>query len=99
MKKNWQVFLVNTRAIDFLGFRFYRDHTTLRKRNALRIRRRLAKIGKKDSLNYLDACAVVSYWGWIKHSDSYGFYHQYVAPIVSLADAKRRIRRHDRFGA
>ena len=99
MKPNWQVFLVNARAIDFLGFRFYRDHTTLRKRNALRIRRRIAKIAKKERMTYRDACAIVSYWGWIKRSDSYGFYHKYVRPYVSLADARRRISHHARRNA
>lgn len=98
MKPNWQVFLVNSRAIDFLGFRFYRDHTTLRKRNALRIRRRLAKIQRKGKLSYTDACAVISYWGWIKHSDSYRFYHTHVKPKVSLARARRRIREYGRAG-
>lgn len=94
MKSNWQVFLVNARAIDFLGFRFYRNHTTLRKRNALRIRRRLAKIKRKGKLSYTDACAVVSYWGWIKRSDSYQFYHKHVRPFVSVGTARRRIREH-----
>lgn len=98
MKPNWQVFLVNARAIDFLGFRFYRDRTTLRKRNALRIRRRLTKIGRKKKLSYEDACAVVSYWGWIQRSDSYYFYHKYVRPKVSLARARGRIREHAHTG-
>lgn len=96
IKRNWQVFLVNARAIDFLGFRFFRNKTILRKRNALRIRRRMAKISKKERLNYLDACAVVSYWGWIKRSDSYNFYHKYVKPYVSVADARRRISQYAR---
>lgn len=99
MKGNWQVFLIDTRAIDFLGFRFYRNRTTLRKRNALRIRRRMAKISRKTQLGFRDACAVVSYWGWIKRSDSYNFYHRYVTPLVKLVDAKRRIRRYARTGA
>jgi hypothetical protein len=94
VKRNWQVFLVRARPIDFLGLRFYRDHTTLRRRNALRIRRRMAKIGRKEHLTYTDACAVVSYWGWIKRSDSYRFYHVHVKPNVSVADARRRIREH-----
>jgi len=91
MKQDWQVFLINTRAIDFLGFRFFRDKTILRKRIALRIRRRITKISRKSELNYLDACAVVSYWGWIKRSDSYNFYNKYVEPKVSIKKAKRRI--------
>ena len=91
LKGNWQVFLINARPIDFLGFRFYRNHTTLRRRNALRIRRRMRKIEGKGYLTYSDACAVISYWGWIKRSDSYRFYHAYVRPRVSVASARRRI--------
>lgn len=89
MKGDWQVFKVNDRAIDFLGFRFFRNKTILRKRNALRIRRRMRKIQKKGDLSYKDACAVISYWGWIKRSDSYNFYHKDVKPIVSVGYAKK----------
>jgi len=96
IKNDWQVFLINARAIDFLGFRFYRDHTTLRRSNALRIRRRMVKISKKGKLNFKDACAIVSYWGWIKRSDSYNFYHRYVKPFASFGDAKRKISEHAR---
>jgi hypothetical protein len=96
LKANWQVFLINRRAIDFVGFRFYRDHTTLRRRNALRIRRRMKRIGLKNRLNYKDACAVVSYWGWITRSDSYRYYQTYVRPLVNIAAAKRRISDYGR---
>jgi hypothetical protein len=88
LKGDWQVFLITKRAIDFLGLRFFRDKTILRKRNALRIRRRIEKIHRKPELNYRDACAVVSYWGWIKRSDSFNFYNRYVKPKVSLRFAK-----------
>lgn len=89
LKGNWQVFRVNNRAIDFLGFRFFRDKTILRKRNALRMRRRFKKIHSKGHLNAKDACAIISYWGWIKRSDSYNFYHKYVRPYVSVKKAKK----------
>jgi RNA-directed DNA polymerase len=91
IKDDWQVFLITKRAIDFLGFRFFRDKTILRKRNALRIRRRLAKIGKKSVMTRQDACAVVSYWGWIKRSNSYRFYNKYVKPRISIRFAKRMV--------
>lgn len=94
LKDNWQVFKVNNRDIDFLGFRFFRDKTILRKRNALRIRRRIRKISKKKGLNYKDACAVISYWGWIKHSNSYNLYNNYVKPVVSLKKARKVVSRH-----
>jgi len=100
LKDDWQVFKVNSRAIDFLGFRFFRNKTILRKRNALRIRRRVGKIIKKGYLNYKDACAVISYWGWIKRSNSFNFYHKYVKPAVSVGFTKKvvsdiaKIRNH-----
>lgn len=89
IRDDWQVFKVDCRAIDVLGYRFFRDKTTLRKRNALRIRRRCKKIISKPQLTYRDACAVISYWGWLKHSDSYNFYYRYVRPAVSLLEAKK----------
>jgi len=96
MKGNWQVFKVNIRAIDFLGFRFFRSKTILRKRNALRIRRRIRKIKKKGHLNFKDACAVISYWGWIKRSNSYNFYNKHVKPIVSIGKAKKVVSMYAR---
>lgn len=91
LKGNWQVFMVDKRDIDFLGLRFFRDKTILRKRNALRIRRRVKKIANKPHLSYRDACAIVSYWGWIKRSDSYNFYNKYIKPLISIGYAKERI--------
>lgn len=92
MKGNWQVFPVRSRAIDFLGLKFYASKTTLRKRNYLRIRRRFNKIAKKPSLSYSDACAVVSYWGWLKRSDSYRLYNETLKPKVNINEAKQRIK-------
>lgn len=89
IKDNWQVFRVDKRDVDFVGVRFYRNKTTLRRRNALRIRRRMKKIKRKGYLNDKDASAVISYWGWIKRTDSYGYYHKYVKPIVSIKLARK----------
>ena len=96
LKGNWQVSKVNDRAIDFLGFRFYRNKTILRKRNALRIRRRIKKIKKKPVISYKDACSIISYWGWIKRSDSYNFYQKYVKPFVSVGKARKVVSEHAR---
>lgn len=94
IKCNWQVFKVSKRPIDFLGFKFYYDKTILRKKTALRIRRRIRKINKKQELNYKDACAIISYWGWIKRSNSYNFYNKYVKPKVSINLARRVVSYH-----
>lgn len=94
LKGNWQVFRINKRDIDFLGLRFFRNKTILRKRNALRIKRRMTKISKKKSLNEKDASAIISYWGWMKDIDSYNFYHEHVKPKVSLKKARKVVSCH-----
>jgi RNA-directed DNA polymerase len=94
MNDNWQVFPVRSRAIDFLGLKFYQNRTTLRKRNSLRIRRRFNKIASKPCLSYTDACAVVSYWGWLKRSNSYRFYNEFLKNKVNINQARRRIKQH-----
>lgn len=91
VKPNWQVFKVNSRPIDFLGMRLYRDHATLRRRNALKIKRRMAKISKKPGLNRFDASSIIAYWGWLKHSNSYGFYMKYMKPVCTIKQAKEVI--------
>ncbi|WP_204120328.1 RNA-directed DNA polymerase [Levilactobacillus wangkuiensis] len=93
VKPNWQVFKVNSRPIDFLGMRLYRGHTTLRRRNVLKIKRRMAKISKKPTLNRFDAASVIAYWGWLKHSDSYGFYMKYMKPACTIKRAKEVMSR------
>lgn len=89
LKGNWQVFKPSDRGIDFLGLRFFHNRTILRKRTALRIKRRMNKIYKKGHLNEKDASAIVSYWGWIKRSNSFNFYHKNIKPIVSIKTAKK----------
>lgn len=96
IKGNWQIFKTRHRPVDFLGFRFYPTHTTLRRKNALRIMRRMRKIGRKVRMSLSDAYAIISYYGWVKRSNSYKFYHKYFKPLVSLKDAKAMISAHSK---
>ncbi len=91
IKGNWQVFRVDDRGVDFLGLRFFREKTILRKRNALRIRRRVKKVSKKQQLNSKDASAIISYWGWIKRSNSYNFYNMHIRKYIKIKQARRVI--------
>ena len=96
LKENWQLFKVDSRPIDFLGYRFYRGYTTLRKSNFLRIKRRYKKISKKQKITYTDASAALSYYGWLKHCDSYKFNQKYVKPYVDLNKCKGVIKNESR---
>jgi RNA-directed DNA polymerase len=89
-------FLTGLDHFIFLGLRFFRNKTILRKRNALRIMRRVRKIKKKSYLNYSDACAIISYWGWIKRSNSFYFYNKHVKPYVSVGVARRAVSNYAR---
>lgn len=101
LKDNWKLFLTDSRPLDFLGFRFYRDHITLRRRNALRIKRRVKKIKRRFELyGYIrlqDASAMVSYFGWIKNSNSYHYYIKNIQKYITLKQCKEVIRNESNF--
>ncbi|MZQ75273.1 MAG: reverse transcriptase [Peptoclostridium sp.] len=96
LKCNYQVFKTDSRPLDFLGFRFYRDHITLRRRNALRIRRRAIRIKKKGYFNLKDSAAMLSYLGWIYHSDSHKYFKKCIEPNINIEKMKDVIRRESR---
>lgn len=62
VKDNYQVFPLDARSIDFVGYRFYHTHTLLRKGIKQRFARMLAK--RKN------AASIASYLGWAKHCNS-----------------------------
>ena len=96
LKGNWQLFKVDSRPIDFIGYRFYRGYTTLRKSNFLRTKRRIKKVSKKAKLTLKDATAVTSYYGWLKHCDSYNFIRKYVEPYIDINQCKGVIKNASR---
>lgn len=62
IKGNYQIFPVDARGIDFLGYRFYHTHTLLRKR----IKKKLCKKASKNQ----SMKAISSWLGWCYHCDS-----------------------------
>ncbi|MBO4245109.1 MAG: RNA-directed DNA polymerase [Bacilli bacterium] len=92
LKDNWQLFKVDSRPLDFLGYRFYRGYTTLRRGNFLRIKRRVKKVYKKTKLNFHDASAILSYNGWLKHANSYHYIHRYIKPYIDYELCKNVVR-------
>lgn len=72
IKDNWQVFKISKRPLDFVGYVFCRDKTTIRKSISRRIRRKCVKFKANPSKH--NSMSLISYYGWVKHSDSYRFY-------------------------
>ncbi len=96
IKKNWQVFKLDARALDFMGFRFFRHKTILRKSLMLRITRKAKRIYNKGKATFKDAAAIISYLGWIKHSQTYKVFKTRVVPYVSIKAMKAIIRQYSR---
>ena len=96
MKTDWQIFPSKTRALDFMGFRFFRNKTTLRKTIALKARRIAKRIHNKDKPTIYDARRMLSYMGWISCTNTYGFFTKYISNNVNIQYLKRRISNYDR---
>ena len=69
LKDNWQVFPVAIRGIDFLGYRFYHTHTTLRKSTATQFKRTISKIRSTKSRSIGMVNSIMSYYGWMIHAN------------------------------
>jgi len=61
IKQNYQIFPVDDRSIDFVGYCFYHSHTLLRKGIKQNFARMIANNKNKQS--------IASYNGWAKHAD------------------------------
>lgn len=96
VKGNWQVFVLSKRPLDFLGFKFYPNKTTIRKSIMLRISRKARTIAKAGYASLRNAHAMVSYFGYIKNSDSHYFYEKWVRPFVNIKILKGVIADEDR---
>lgn len=102
LKANWQVFRFSYgnnqgRDLDFMGFRFYRNRTILRKSIMYKATRKARKISKKEKATILDARQMLSYLGWIDCTDTYLMYRKWIKPYVSFQQLKRKVSRYDKY--
>lgn len=71
LKDNWQVFSVDDRSVDFLGYRFFHGYTLLRKSTATKFKRKMRKVKlqyrKMEPISVIST--VMSYYGWLIHAN------------------------------
>lgn len=101
IKENWQVFRFDYidhkdgkrkgRPLDYMGFKFYRDKTIIRKTIMLKATKKAAKMNKKGAVTWYDACQLLSYMGWFKRTKTHGVYEKFIAPNVSVAKCRKII--------
>lgn len=101
LKGNWQVFRFSYgknqgRDLDFMGFRFFRNRTVLRKSIMFKATRKAKRISVKERPTIYDARQMMSYLGWIKCTDTYTMYLFWIKPYVNFQKMKRKISRYDK---
>jgi uncharacterized membrane protein (DUF2068 family) len=76
IKSNWQIFPINKRGIDFLGYKFYHNYIKVRKSIVKKFKHKVKMINKyidsKTNTNIINS--IMSYYGWFKHSESFGIW-------------------------
>lgn len=69
VKSNWQIFPVESRGIDFIGYVFFHTHVLLRKSIKKNFFRKISQL--KNSISEKEfAIQTASWWGWAKHCNS-----------------------------
>lgn len=98
LKENWQVFKFDYdgkgRALDFMGFRFFRNRTVLRKSILIKAARKARRIRK--SKNIYTVRQMLSYLGWIDCTDTYGWYRRNIKPYISFRALRLYVGRWER---
>jgi len=114
IKDNWQVFrfeydtgrrrkngepIYAGRMLDFMGFQFHCDRTTLRKSTLCRARRKAKRIRIKrqyGKVSWFEATQMLSYMGSIVAADVYDYYTEYIKPCVNVKKLKKIVSNHAR---
>lgn len=96
LKGNYQVFPIKSRALDFMGFRFYRYRTTLRRTILYKACRKAKRLFKKDKPTIYDIKQFMSYLGWFKQTDTYNVFCDRVTRYINIQYMKRRVSRYDK---
>jgi hypothetical protein len=105
LKDNWQVFRFDYitpdgkhrgRFLDYMGFRFYCDRTTMRKTIMLKATRKAKRLSKKDKPTIYDMRQMMAYLGWIDCTDTYEMYCLWIKPYVDFQKCKRRMSKYDK---
>ncbi|MGL6175112.1 MAG: reverse transcriptase domain-containing protein [Cellulosilyticaceae bacterium] len=85
LKDNWQVFSVDIRGVDFVGYRCFRKYTLLRKSTYKNLRKKSNYIKRKlkvgGKMTYSEWCSMNSYKGWLKHGDCHNLEEKYIGEL------------------
>ena len=81
MKDDWQVFPTDVRGVDFLGYRFFRERTLLRKSIALDMMKSMRKLHRRGVYDDHARSCIGSYEGWMGWCDSEALHDRHLDPV------------------
>lgn len=103
LKDDWQVYrfeyfdsesnATKGRPLNFLGYIYHHNRKTLRKSLIFRARRKAVRMKHP---NWYNATQMISYLGWFKHSDTYGYFQKYIVPYIKPKKLKTIVSKHSR---
>ena len=107
VKRNHQLFLFDDgnrhgRCIDYMGFKFYRNRTTLRKRTLYKIRRKANHIHRKYYLcnkhpGWYVSTQMLSRFGSLSHVDCTRYFVKYIKDKIHLKAMRDTMSRHSKY--
>jgi hypothetical protein len=90
LKANYQVFPVDVRGLDFIGYRFFRTYTLLRKSTAKNFKRRMRFIKKNwrrmPPVSVISS--IMSYQGWTKYANCLHLNNCYIDKQIRVIAAQ-----------
>lgn len=103
LKSNYQVYRFDYidkkdskrkgRFVDFIGFRFYRDKTTIRRSTMLKATRKARKMSKKIRITAFDCSQMMSRLGVFKHTNTHGTFEKHIKPYIDVKECRKIISR------
>lgn len=84
LKDNWQIFPIDARGLDFLGYRFFHGYTLLRKSIAKRFKNTIKHIRENwRSMKPITVISsVMSYLGWFKYANCRNLINKYIDDTI-----------------
>ena len=92
MKRNWQIFPVDVRGVDFVGYRIFRNFTLLRNGTKRTMVRKMRDIGRRMDDGHVfdehDRGVVAAYSGILSWCDGHRLFRKYIKPIIRKKEAQ-----------
>lgn len=101
LNSNWQLFRFSYcdtksgkekgRAIDFMGYVFHYNRTTMRKHTLYRVRQKANKIYKHEKPTWYESTQMISRAGRMKQTETHKYFSDWIKPKVNMKRLRRSV--------